>query len=59
MELQRIRTHDVGALAWALESDGGVIVEGFIPPAVIDRMNREFDPFVDRSRGRTTGGSSS
>ena len=42
-------------LAPVLKSDGGVIVEGFIPPAVIDRMNREFDPFVDRAQGRTTG----
>ena len=55
MELQRIRTQDAGALAPALETDGGVIVEGFIPPAVINRMNREFDTFVDQARGRSTG----
>jgi hypothetical protein len=55
MELQRMRTGDIAELAPVLESEGGVIVEGFIPPAVIDRMNREFDPFVDKARGRTTG----
>ena len=55
MELQRIRTRDIATLAPVLKSDGGVIVEGFIPCEVVDRMNQEFDPFVDQARGRTTG----
>ncbi len=55
MNLQRIKARDASELDPALASDGGVIVEGFMPPTAVARLNAELDPFVDRAKGRSTG----
>jgi len=39
----------VDAVCSALERDGGVIVEGFAPPALVDSLLADLEPFLGRS----------
>lgn len=49
-ELQRVRADDVEGASAAIDDDGAVIVEGFVEPALLRRLNAELDGLVEAAR---------